>query len=937
MLYSLRSLFAALAVFIAVLASPALAQEDAPPEADIVVSKSGPPQAAAGSNVAYTITIANAGGIDAENVTLTDPLPAGMTFVSLTQNSGPAFSCATPPVNGPGTVVCTLALLAVGETASFTLVAQIDPQAAPGSVFVNIASGSTTTTDNTDENNSGVAGTSTPPAPQADLGVMKSGPVSAPPGGDVTYTITVTNGGPDDADDVTLLDTLPGTMTFVSLSQPGGPAFSCTTPAIGAGGTIDCSLAILPALTTATFTLTGNIPADTAPGTTFQNSVVVDSTTLDPNEENDAATTTLTTSSVDLSVTKSGPAAANAGDDLTYTITIVNDGPDAAFGVTLTDTLPENTTFVSMTQNNGPPTSCNGTPLICSWESLGAGASAQFTLVVTAGNTTLAVNTAEVATSGSFDTDPSDDSDSVSTTITPRADLALTKDGPATVTAGTDATFTIDVTNNGPSDAASITVTDPIPANTTFVSASAGCTADATTVTCTQASLLAGQSTSFTIVFRASPAAMGTIDNTATVTAATADPNAANDQDTASATVTAVADLGVVKTGPAGVTAGSNITWTIALTNHGPSNAANVALDDALPPGTTFVSFAQDSGPAFACTAPPVHCTIATLGAGASATFTLVATVSPAATGSIDNTAVVTSATADPVAANDSSTATAVIGATADLSIAKIGPASITSGQDATYTVTVANAGPSDALNVTLSDPLPPNTTLVSATQDSGPAFTCDATIQCTIASFPAGASATFTFVLRVDPAAFEPVVNTATATSPTTDPTPGNASASVATAVVAGPTDVRIAKSVSAPAPVTGATATYTIDVTNDGPGTAVNTVVTDVLPAGTTFTSATSTQGSCSGTTTVTCTVGTLAPGQTETITLVLTLPAVPTLVVNTATVTSDNTDTDPANDTSTAELTVQPGAAVPALSPLAMIAMAAGLAMIALLVQR
>jgi uncharacterized repeat protein (TIGR01451 family) len=117
----------------------------------------------------------------------------------------------------------------------------------------------------------------------------------------------------------------------------------------------------------------------------------------------------------------------------------------------------------------------------------------------------------------------------------------------------------------------------------------------------------------------------------------------------------------------------------------------------------------------------------------------------------------------------------------------------------------------------------------------------------------------------------------------------------------------------------------TYTIAVTNAGPGSATATTVTDVLPAGTTFVSATPSQGSCSGTTTVTCNLGTLANAASATIALTITLPSTAGPVANTASVTTTSLDPNPANNSSTSTITVIPAANIPAMSPLLLLLLA------------
>ena len=123
--------------------------------------------------------------------------------------------------------------------------------------------------------------------------------------------------------------------------------------------------------------------------------------------------------------------------------------------------------------------------------------------------------------------------------------------------------------------------------------------------------------------------------------------------------------------------------------------------------------------------------------------------------------------------------------------------------------------------------------------------------------------------------------------------------------------------------------TAAYNLAVTNSGPGAANAVVVTDALPAGATLISATPSQGTCSGTTTVTCSLGTMASGGSATITLQVTLVAAGPLS-NTATVSAaPPPDPNSANNSSTASITVQPASAIPVLSPFLLLILALSIA--------
>lgn len=925
------------------------------PSADMSVTKNGPTAAGPNTDVQYTITVLNAGPDAAANVSWTDTLPGDMTFVSFTQDSGPSMNCTAG-----GTTTCTAATFPAGVTATFTLTGHIPSQAQSGTSYSNTATVTSSTNDPNDGNNTT---TTTVVVSTSDVSVVKTGPGTVAAGTNVSYTITLSNSG-DTATDVELADVLPAGTTFVSFIQDNGPSAVCTMPTAGAAsGSIGCYIPFFPDSASSQFTLVLN----SGSAVTIMNTATVTATSFDPNNGNNSSTaTTNVTQSANVGVAKNGPVTVNAGDTITYSVTVTNSGPSNATTVSLTDAVPTNTTFVSATQTSGPTFNCVNPPfggtgtITCTIPTLTASALAtfSFTFSVSPAATGSIDNTANISTA-TTDPTPGNNTSLVSAIVTQSANLGVTKTGPGVVSAGTQISYTVTATNSGPSNATTVSLTDLLPPNTTFASSvqntgpAFNCVTPLAgsggTITCTIATFAASGTATFTFVFNVSPAATGTIDNTANISSATTDPVPGNNSSTASATVGQSADLTVVKNGPATVTAGNTVTYTVTASNVGPSNASNVSLTDTLPPNTTFVSVTQNSGPVFTCTSPApgatgtINCNIATLnGGGTSATFTIVMNVASGATGSLSNTANITAATADPTPGNNSSTTTATVGQSADLTVAKTGPAAVTAGSNITYTVTASNAGPSNAANVALTDVLPANTTFVSATQTSGPAFICTTpavgapgTITCTAATFASGATAVFSFVVNLAPAATGTVDNTASITSTTPDPTPANSSGGSSAAIGAGPTDVSITKTASAAGYVAGGDATFTLTVRNNGPGNAAGTTVTDVLPAGMTFVSATPSQGTCTGTTTVVCTLGALAPAATATITLVVRVPQTVGPVSNTATVAIANAETAPANNTSTATINVV--AEIPALSPLALVLLAVMLAGVGLVMKR
>ena len=273
------------------------------------------------------------------------------------------------------------------------------------------------------------------------------------------------------------------------------------------------------------------------------------------------------------------------------------------------------------------------------------------------------------------------------------------------------------------------------------------------------------------------------------------------------------------------------------MTNAGPSHAGSFNITDQVPAAITGVTATCAVTGAGGCgtnasSGNAVSFTNASLapGAGNVLTITISGTVSSGASGTLTNTATVAAAGAtDTNPANDSATDTSSPGTSqANLGITKTGPASVLPGGSVTYTLTVSNAGPSDALDVTVSDPTPSGLTFVSNAGD------CTTPFPCTLAAVPVGATRTITATFDVPPGytAPAPIVNTATVSSAATDPDTTNNSATLSTALVRD-ADVEVTK--SAPANVlAGETIDVTVSVLNHGPNGATGVEVTDLLPAG-------------------------------------------------------------------------------------------------------
>ena len=196
------------------------------------------------------------------------------------------------------------------------------------------------------------------------------------------------------------------------------------------------------------------------------------------------------------------------------------------------------------------------------------------------------VNTATVTPpAGAVDGDTANNSATSTVTLTPSADVQVTKSGPATAVAGTNVVYTITVTNAGPADATGVTLTDPTPPGLTFVSNTGDCT---TAFPCNLGTLPPAATRTITATF-AIPSGYTTPDpiaNTAAVSSTTPDAAAGNNSATATTSLgAAVTDLHITKTnGVNGVVAGLPTTYTITITNPlGPSDAIGATITDALP------------------------------------------------------------------------------------------------------------------------------------------------------------------------------------------------------------------------------------------------------------------------------------------------------------------------------------------------------------------
>ncbi len=506
---------------------------------DLSIAKTvSPSHPNAGEEIVYTITVHNDGPINAQNVVVTDVLPAQVAYLANTD------ACTGVPVGGTGTLTCTLGSIPAGTSVSFQIKARINSDLGGATAITNTASVSGEPGESDPSDNS--VSLTHLVNELADVSVTKlckpdSGP--APAGTMGTCTILVTNSGPSAARTVTLTDTHVSEGPF-TLGTPVASQGACAV----AASVVTCSLGtILPGATARV-----DVPVTSAEGVDVNDVARVSSATPDPNAANNEATAGVAfDAAADLMISKSAPASVMMSGTFVYTISVDNAGPSTAVGVVVTDTLPAGVEFVSAVASVGTFSAAGG---IVTWN-VGTVAVAdpartlEITVHVLPSTPASLVNNASVS---SATTDPNSANNlATTTTVVVGTDLWISKTG--TVSAANPAgalIYSITVHNEagsapdstptsgtgGPNAAQNVVVVDTLPLDKKKMVVqflSPGCTYDsvAHTVTCTTASLAAGTAVTFEIQVQIK-GSVGNIVNVATVTSTTPDPDASNNTDT---------------------------------------------------------------------------------------------------------------------------------------------------------------------------------------------------------------------------------------------------------------------------------------------------------------------------------------------------------------------------------------------------------------------
>ena len=957
------------------------------PDADVSVAVvDSPDPVFPDGSITYTVTVGNAGPDTAPSITLNSFGANNLRFQSATIPAG--WNCTLPSAGTQTTsLTCTLpGGMVSGGSSVLTFVMQADDALLginDGTILFGFSANSTIS-DPVSGNNSETESTAYV-TPDADISVLVAdSPDPVTPDGNITYTVTVANAGPDAAPSVTLSSFGANNLRFQSATIPAG--WNCTLPSAGTQTTsLTCTLPggmVSGGSSVLTFVMQADDALLGINDGTIQFGFSANGNVSDPVPGNNSETesTAYVTPDADISVAVTdSPDPVGPDGNITYTVTVANAGPDTAPSVTLGSFGANNLRFQSATVPAGwnctlPAAGTQTTSLTCTLPGgMVSGGSSVLTFVMQAddaliGNSDTTILFGFSANSPISDPDGTDNSETESTLYdVANANLGVTAtDAPDPVAAGSNITYTGSVTNAGPDTATTVTFTIPLHPSLLFVSlvgpAGFTCGTPAVgangTITCTIASLPNGANLPFTLVAQTNPTLNngpdGVIQQGFLIGSSTNDPVTTNNNLTVNTAFT-TADANLVVTNsdsPDPVATGSTITYTQTITNNGPDTAVNVTLTQTSPAGTTIQSIAAPPG--WSCAGAPsgstgvITCSKATMLPSETATFTYVVNVT-APSGTITSTVTGDSDTYDPDPSNNSASAVTNITAptSADLAIAKTTPTTTApAGSLITWTITLTNNGPSAAANPVMTDTLPASLLFRSISAPAGftcttPAFRTTGTITCNAATLANGASAVFTLVTEVAQGATGTLTNNATASSATTDGNAGNSGVTTSPVAI-GPSsaDLTITKTTPTTSIPAGSNVTYTITVGNAGPSTATNVVVNDTLPAGLQFVSATPSQGTCNAASPVVCNLGTILAGGNATVTLVARATGTTTTVSNTATATSPDatgpdTATTPAIPVTTS--TAEPAAAIPTLSEWMLLVMAGLLGLVALVKAR
>ncbi len=699
----------------------------------VLTGSAAPNPVAAGSELTFTLLVTNEGTADAQGVTLSDTLPSGVSVVSVTPSQGYIV-----PQMGSGTILANLGTVKAGASASVTN-----------------RCGDRNRGGRHDHGRGLGLKPGQRPRPRRrihhDLGhrrdigrpLGRAGRVSIAGPRRRRSDLHHDGGQPGSADRLERRRLPRGRagLAFVSASVSTGSTSFADGQVVAALGNLasggqDVVTVVLQAAAAGSVTETAAVTSDS----------------LDPNLSNNNATvTTVIDPACDLDVhiaADTDVAASGVGFD--YTVTVTNNGPSDATSITLADTLPSGVSLVSDTSDSGvTPTVANGVVTVAI-DTLPAGATATLALAVT---TTAPAGSSLVdsATVQGAEADPNTANNSATLSLPVRgvSDLSVTATAdPASGYVGLPITFTIDVTNNGPADEPDAVLSGALPSGAAVDSTSSTQGGDPPVnegiLTADLGSLAAGQTAAVTVVVTPGAADVGLMTAGFSVQGQDYDPVPLNNAAAIGVPVAATSDLAAAIV-PSNAPAVAQLPWSysVVVTNHGPSAATGVVATVPMPAGVSFVSASSSQGDSPTMQSGSLTAELGAIASGASATVTVDIEPMPAGGGTVPLTATVAGDQYDPDPANNRASLSFAVNPSVAVALAMTStPQTVLSGQIVTFIASVANQGSTPATDVVVAMPSVNGLNCVSSTPSQGAMALVSGQFVANLGNLPAGATA---------------------------------------------------------------------------------------------------------------------------------------------------------------------------------------------------
>ena len=741
--------------------------------------------------VTWTITVKNHGPNVSNDVKVYDVLPEGLIYLSDTSNGKYDY----------GAGVLSLEKLDVNETFTFSITTIIN---STGEI-VNNVNVTSNELDTDLSNNHAEKDLFVNPA--SDLAVVKSVSNPKPNFHDqITWTVVISNNGPDVAHDVVMCDLLPESLIYLSSDGDYDEESG-----IWAVGTLDVGDKVIL-----------NIQCIVNSTGSIKNFVSVNASEFDYDLTNNNDTETIYVDPAsDLAIVKTVNASnVNFNDFVKWTLTVSNNGPDNATNVKVVDLLPEGFTYVNSTLTRG-----NYSDDIFSIDSIAVGETVTIEIVTLVEATGKFINYANVS-SDEYDPDLTNNEDEEEILVNPSADLSVTKSvSDSNPNYGDTITWTIEVVNNGPDAAHNVTAMDLLPDALIWLDDDSLMDYDHLTGILFIYQLDVGESYILNIECRVN--GTGLIQNNVSVSANEYDYNLTNNFANETIDVEKSADVSVIKL----VNASSPnyndlVKWTLIISNSGPDKATNVYVEDLLPDGLKLISYNATKGIydegmwAMCC-----------LNMGDVETLEIICRVDK--TGKIINLATINADEYDPNPDNNEDNESIDVPLAVDIQVTvEVNNTNPLFGENVNWMIAVKNNGPDNATGVILDDVLPDE--LIFAGYESSKGIFEDRMWD--IGSLNVGDVAYIN--ISTIPNALGVIVNDAGAKANEYDWKMSNNYDDDLIDVIPI-ADLSINKIVDNQSPKYGEIVKWTLIALNQGPNTAHNVIVRDVLPEGLTFVS--------------------------------------------------------------------------------------------------